>query len=110
MLARQRGGQSDGADWERQASWQLHQGEGVQALLVSSLFLRKRGAGQVDVARLKAGRVEIYEVKGGEVLSPAQNRRLLVSADFLSRILHRPSQLIFALSLKDCFAKKKALL
>lgn len=66
-------------------------------LLVSPMLLRRRGCGQVDVSCIESNPsvTRIIECKSRGVISQAQYRRLLNSANFLSTLLGKSARLQF---------------
>lgn len=84
-------------------------------VLVSSLVLRARDCGQVDCAKLEQKSqvfqdkiLQIKEVKANHWVSQTQQRRLLRSADFLSKIFSCRSTISFAFG-QNGIAKKQKL-
>lgn len=71
-----------GSTLEKKTSLKVH--KSGQALLVHSKVLRDLGAGQIDLARIKNGVIEVFEVKSFAFISRIQKRRLLRSAEYLS--------------------------
>jgi len=69
---------------ERDASLKVH--KKGKALLVHPKVLRDLGAGQIDLARIQNGMIEVFEVKSFAAISRIQKRRLLRSAEYLSSI------------------------
>ena len=63
------------------------------ALLISPTFLRRNHAGQIDMARLVNGRIEIVEIKSSALISPKQRQRLKNSAGILAKIFSCPVSL-----------------
>lgn len=76
-----------GNHFERTSSRRIH-AQGT-ALLIDPAFLRRRGLGQVDLARIRGARLEIYELKSSAIgyLSATQRKRLHQSANFLAKLL-----------------------
>lgn len=64
------------------------------ALLVSSLLLRRRSMGQIDLARIEKKVIIVAEVKSNGYMSYKQNLRLRLAAGFLSQIFSLNSKLI----------------
>lgn len=88
---------------ESEYSTHMHKGE--VALLVSSLILRRRGMGQIDVACLRRDKLIVAECKSGQsILSYKQRRRLRDSLFFLGCIFRRRGTLIKVQSSEE-FAK-----
>lgn len=73
------------------ASKLLHQQQ--RALLCSSLVLRERGLGQVDIAVISKTQLVVYEIKSRARLSRTQRSRLLQSTHFLGLIFDRLARL-----------------
>lgn len=69
-------------------------------LLISPIFLRQKGLGQVDLARIFQGKVELWEVKHSPIITRVQMMRLRGAANYLARIFARPPLLKFV-SLKE---------
>lgn len=88
-----------GRKLEQSVSTQFHL-EGVP-LLISSNVLRKRNAGQVDLARMmRKGDVkwiQILEVKSTGNVSFGQRARLKTAAQFIGAVLKLPVELKFSL-------------
>lgn len=74
---------------EKDFSLEFHR-QGIP-LLISSLVLRSRGAGQVDLGRLekKMGQcwIHLLEIKAGQNVSLRQKNRLKKSGQFLGCLL-----------------------
>lgn len=58
-------------------------------LLISSLILRERGAGQVDLAVFNKSEIILYEIKNSGFIGANQYQRLKKAASFLSFIFLR---------------------
>ena len=99
-------------DWGEKKLSELVHTHQAQAVLVSSRLLRKREAGQIDLARIseKSQVLEIFEAKGSNIISFGQKKRLQKSAQFLSMVTGLQVRLVYALSLKEYFAKKSTVI
>ena len=81
-----------GLDKEILCSKKIH-GKGIP-LLISSQWLRLLGAGQVDLACIYQGQVEIFEIKSKlEFFGRQQNLRLNKSLTILTHIFSMPGVL-----------------
>lgn len=76
---------------EKLASQRIHQ-LGTP-LLISDLWLREYGCGQVDLARLKEGHIELFEVKSSMRISKRQLKRLQEARTLIEYVLERKSEL-----------------
>ncbi len=74
-----------GESFEKEVSKRFHRDS--TPVLVSSKVLRQFGMGQVDLARIKNGILEIAEVKYSQRLGARQAKRLLASADYIGKVL-----------------------
>ncbi len=88
--------QKKGEDFERKTSLSIHK-DGIP-FLVSSLVLRERNCGQVDLSILKDDSIYLFELKFGQILSEKQSSRLKRSAWLISSLLEKNVfiKLIFA--------------
>jgi hypothetical protein len=88
-----------GRSFELTISQKVHS-KGVP-ILVSASLLRRRRAGQVDLAVLSGDVILIYELKNSPWVSNAQKQRLKNSANFLSQILGKSAVIryVFAKSI-----------
>ncbi len=93
--------QTKGNDLEREAS--LHYHSKYTPVLISSIVLRERGVGQIDLSYLEGDAITIMELKNGGILSPKQYYRLKGSGSFLGDVLNK------TVFLKLNFAKKEKL-
>jgi len=88
-----------GQELERKLSLDFHQKS--IPLLIEPKVLRKRGAGQVDLARFVLGQnqkfIELLEVKSGANVSDKQRLRLRASADFIGEVFKVPVKLLYSL-------------
>lgn len=79
----------EGYNFEKNMSLQLHGFH--SAVLVSSLLLRELSLGQIDVSIIKknykSNMIVLYECKRNTFPSRVQLKRLLKTADYLSRVL-----------------------
>lgn len=83
-----------GQKFEKEASSFFHGQKHIIPLLVSPLFLRERGLGQVDLAWFQGHYLYVAECKSGEAkLYWPQERRLKASLKFLSHLFATPSRL-----------------
>lgn len=80
---------------ELNASKQIHQR--YLPILVSSVILRKRHCGQIDLACLNNKILTLFEIKkrslGKQQITSTQKMRLIRSANFLGRLLNRKIEL-----------------
>lgn len=76
--------QQFGREFERQYSTHYHS-QGIP-LLISPAYLRQFGAGQIDLARLFEGEIEILELKLSPKISMSQRQRLRKAAELLGLI------------------------
>lgn len=84
-----------GENFEIKISKRHHQ-RGIP-LLVSPMFIRKIGGGQVDLAVVLPNEIQIIECKSGySMISPKQIRRLRDTSAYLSDIFNRSSRLLLA--------------
>ena len=60
-------------------------------LLISSLILRERGAGQVDLSVFKNKEIILYEIKSSGTVTQTQYQRLKKAGHFISAIFGRSS-------------------
>ena len=81
-----------GNEAEKLASIEFH--SSATALLVSSLLLRRRSMGQIDLARIDRRGIVIGEVKSSGRIGSKQNLRLCLTANYLSQIFSLNSKLI----------------
>ncbi|MCK6595513.1 MAG: hypothetical protein L6Q33_09960 [Bacteriovoracaceae bacterium] len=79
--------QTKGNELEKEASLFYH--SKYTPVLVSSLVLRKRGGGQIDLTYLHKDTLTIIELKNGGILSPVQYFRLKDSGSLLGEVLNR---------------------
>lgn len=79
--------QTKGNDLEREASLYYH--SKFTPVLISSLVLRKRGAGQIDLSYLDKEFVTILELKNGGILSSSQYLRLKDSGSLIGEVLNK---------------------
>lgn len=79
--------QTKGNDLEREASLYYH--SKFTPVLISSLVLRKRGAGQIDLSYLDKEFVTILELKNGGILSSLQYLRLKNSGSLIGEVLNK---------------------
>lgn len=77
---------------EREMSLKLH--SKADALLVSSLVLRSRGLGQVDVVNLRGRVITVWEIKSSIRPGFKQIKRLRAAACFLSQIFSKSVRLV----------------
>ncbi|MFZ4714848.1 MAG: hypothetical protein ACOYL6_14110 [Bacteriovoracaceae bacterium] len=87
-----------GRNLEKTLSYEFHQ-EGIP-LLITPIILRRRNAGQVDLARvMRKGHtkwVQIQEVKAGDGISFSQRNRLKIAAQFIGIVLKLPVELKYS--------------
>lgn len=79
--------QIKGNDLEKEASLYYH--SKFTPVLISSLVLRKRGAGQIDLSYLDKEFVTILELKNGGILSSLQYLRLKNSGSLIGEVLNK---------------------
>ena len=98
-----------GREREIEVSRQFH-GQGIP-LLVGAGILRRRGCGQIDLARIHPQRrhIDVMEVKSSPRLSRNQQLRLERSIQFLQMVFNSSISLSFAFSQKDFFCQKSGL-
>jgi hypothetical protein len=88
-----------GQELERKLSIDFH--EKSMPLLIEPYILRKRGAGQVDLARIvfekKQKYIELLEVKCGNEVSIKQNKRLRGAANLIGEVFQLPVRLHYSL-------------
>jgi hypothetical protein len=88
-----------GKELERKLSIDFHKKS--VPLLIDPYVLRKRGVGQVDLARIIFGQnykyIELLEVKSGAEVSIKQNKRLRGSADLVGEVFQLPVRLHYSL-------------
>jgi hypothetical protein len=88
-----------GQDLEKTLSLEFHQNS--VPLLIEPTVLRKRGAGQVDLARFVFGQnqkvIELLEVKSGFEVTLKQRLRLRASANLIGEVFQVPVKLQYSL-------------
>ena len=83
--------QNKGEELECFFSRKIHGKKEQVPLLVSSLLLRRYGAGQVDIGIIMKNIIMLYEVKTSGFVSWKQIKRLNKACELLSHIFERPA-------------------
>jgi hypothetical protein len=88
---------------EKLASQKIH--KGGLPLLISEMWLREYGCGQVDLARLKDEQIQIFEVKSSMRITQKQFKRLQRTRGLLEQVLKKESRLVLYVARKDGLEK-----
>jgi hypothetical protein len=80
-------------NFEQIYSAEIHQN--CIPFLISAKLLRFCGCGQVDLAIVKSGKIEVFEVKTAPRISPVQKMRLRRAVEFISTVTDTETSLSY---------------